>query len=496
MTASSTAPGSPVIVASRDGGRQVRRASAPRSRGRRSRRGPSGPAPGARGGRGRRPRRPGRPGGPARRRWPSAAAPPRRCAGRGGPAPARCRAGPRPRSRRRRPARRPGVATTMAGRVVDLGQHAVAAGGPRPGPAGNARPSSSAVRASPSDRRPQAAVAALARRPRPSSTVPHQRQAGGGGRTGQRQRPGARPRSAPGCGSARRPGTAAYPRARRLDQHRPDASAPRGSRRAPGSGIRAPRACGSRLEVVVGGPGDGHRDPLAQHRAGRGELAGPAGAQQVLRLDGAGEAADERARPARARRGAAASRGRGGTARAARRAGRRRRPRSRPGRGRAPARTPAARVPTTMRRAPRLTGEEVAVAARRARRPAVSATWWPCAQHRGRARGRPGRRPCRRARRPARRARPRRTPPRPRAPAACGQSVAGRPHPRRRAGRRPSARWREERRRPCSWPRQAAPRRARASNGAGAGAAGAGSFSVVACRGGTASRSTSERVPA
>ena len=85
---------------------------------------------------------------PARRRWPSGAAPPRRRAGRAArAAPSRRAAAPR-RSRPGTAARRPGVATTTAGSAAT----SASTWSPpevRTGTPGNARPSSSAVRPDP-----------------------------------------------------------------------------------------------------------------------------------------------------------------------------------------------------------------------------------------------------------------------------------------------------------------------------------------------------------
>ena len=50
------------------------------------------------------------------------------------------------------------------------------------------------------------------------------------------------------------------------------------------------------LELVVGGPADRHRDALPQRRPRYGDLAGPAGAEEVLTLDAPGEPAHQRGR--------------------------------------------------------------------------------------------------------------------------------------------------------------------------------------------------------
>ena len=223
------------------GRRQVGLASGRRPRGARSRRGPSGPAPGGPGGPGRRPRPrwpPARPGPPRRA---SGAAPPPRCAGRAGPSPARCRAGRRRRSRRRRPARHPGwrprsaglagtVATTWSPPEATTGVEA------------KARPSSSAVRRSPttgarSPRWPHSGQAHA------SSTAPHQRQAGGRAGPATRERSGAH-RAAGGRAAALAGQGRGVSAARGLQQDRDRARGRRPRRRRPAWASASPARAG------------------------------------------------------------------------------------------------------------------------------------------------------------------------------------------------------------------------------------------------------------
>ena len=254
---------------------------------------------------------------------------------------------------RRRPARRPGSRPRCRA-VVHVGQDEVAARGPHPGLREGAAELLGGA-GLPQDRRPQAPVAALGARPgRVDHPAPAARRRRG--RAGQGQRPGAR-RAARGRPAALARQRGGVPPPRGLHQDRPGAQA--GADRLVhlggdpgGAGVRVA------LEVALGGAGDGHGHPLAQHGAGGGELAGPARCGGGTRPRRCGRSRRPGRRCPRARRAAAASRGCGGTARAARRAGRRRRPRSPPAPGRAPARSAAARVPTTIRRAPRLTARK------------------------------------------------------------------------------------------------------------------------------------------
>ena len=63
-----------------------------------------------------------------------------------------------------------------------------------------------------------------------------------------------------------------------------------------GGGDPGGAGVGVAAELVVTRTGDADPDALAQEGPRRGELAGPAGAEEVLRLDGAGEPADQRGR--------------------------------------------------------------------------------------------------------------------------------------------------------------------------------------------------------
>ena len=307
-----------------------------------------------------------------------------------------------------------------------------------------------------------------ARRPRPphsahaqrGSAVPHHRQLGGSCGAVEPQRP--RAGAAAGRGAAAVAGQAGdVALAGRLHQHRPGSSPARIASKAT-LGSRALRARGVALELRVGRSGDRDlRGALAQRRPVGADLAGPAGAEQVLRLDGAGEAADERRAGLLLGARRAAPRGRGGTARAARRRGRRRRPTARRARGRAPARRrrPGCRRRPARRRArprgrpgseppgpSRRSGPRVA----RPRAPAVSAASRRATSRRSgthssdaSARGQGGARPRGRAARPSRRRAGRTTPraatPRPRARAGGGASVVRRPGAARPPRRRPSA---------------------------------------------------------
>ena len=200
--------------------------------------------------------------------------------------------------------------------------------------AGKARPSSSAVRASPRTgaRRPRWPHSGQAQ---PSWTAPHQRHAGGVGRrrsiaSGPVHARAAGGRAAALAGEA---GDVAEPR--RLHQHR---AAPRAPARISlvdlGGNPRRPGVAGRGRSSASLAPATLTETRSRTQVAGRRDLAGPAGAEEVL----SPRRCARSRRPARpcppARRAAAASRGCGGRAHAARRAGRRRRPRSPPGRGR------------------------------------------------------------------------------------------------------------------------------------------------------------------
>ena len=124
-----------------------------------------------------------------------------------------------------------------------------------------------------------------------STTVPHHRHAGGAvgpdtpsGPVQTSHRAGVRQRS-----QAR---DAAYPRRGRVDEHR---AVDQAGRQGVGHLLGHPGGPGQRvaLELEVGGAGDGHGDGGPERLAGRGELVGPAGRQQLLGLDAAGEAADQ-----------------------------------------------------------------------------------------------------------------------------------------------------------------------------------------------------------
>ena len=154
----------------------------------------------------------------------------------------------------------------------------------RTGTPGRARPSSSAVRASPSTG---------ARRPcpphsgqrQPGAGVAHQAHSGGARARGGGAVRGRR-RTGPAYGSGRRPAGS---------RSRPAASARARGRRWTASrsrvraslGSRAERAPGVALEVAVGVAGEADRDPLAYDVARGDDLGGPAGADEVLRLDAA-----------------------------------------------------------------------------------------------------------------------------------------------------------------------------------------------------------------
>ncbi len=217
--------------------------------------------------------------------------------------------------------------------AVDVGQDPVARGGPDPGLREGAAQLLGGARVA-EHRGAQPVPAALGARPRVGrGAAPaagrRRRRAGQGERTRARRAPRGRAAAVAGQGQD-------VAGARGLHQHRTLLAGPPGRVSWASCGIRA--ACGSRVDAVVAGPGDPHGQPAAEQVARRGDLVGPAGAEQVLALHAAREAA--RPGPPRppARRAAAASRGCAGRAPAARRTGRRRRPRWPPARGRAPAR--------------------------------------------------------------------------------------------------------------------------------------------------------------
>ena len=256
---------------------------------------------------------------------------------------------------RRRPARRPASPPRSPGSPATVGEDPVARGACAPGCRGTRGPAPRRCA-----RRRAPARAGRGRRTR--GTPSRRRRCRTSGRrggvvgpasaSGPWQRRAPRRRAAALAGQAerrsRRAGSAPAPGPSR------SAAADRSVHLAAGSGA----ARGSRSRSVAGaGDRDGRpaRGPVAR---GAAISLGPAGAEQVL----APRPCARTRRPARprppARRAAAAPRGCGGTARAARRAGRRRRPRWRPGRGRATGAKAAARVPTTIRRAPRLTARK------------------------------------------------------------------------------------------------------------------------------------------
>ena len=156
--------------------------------------------------------------------------------------------------------------------------------------AGNARPSSSAVRASPTTgaRRPRCPHAAHAQA---GWSVPHQRQISGRVGRGQRQR--ARADAAAGglaAALARQRRGVAQPRG--LDEDRSELDRlldqPVHLGGDPGA---------ARVRVAAGvGPDDADPGPVAQERPGRADLVGPARAHEVVRLGRAREAAHERGR--------------------------------------------------------------------------------------------------------------------------------------------------------------------------------------------------------
>ena len=161
----------------------------------------------------------------------------------------------------------------------------------RTGVDGKVRPSSSEVRTSPTTgaRRPRWPHTAHAQ---PGWSVPHHPQRGGAAARGMASGPG-RPSSGRRCGSARRPA----PRRTRargvctstgpVFSASPTTSCTSGGH---------PGAAGERVarELGVAGPGDPHGDPVAQPLARHGQLVGPAGAEQVVGLDRAGEPAQQR----------------------------------------------------------------------------------------------------------------------------------------------------------------------------------------------------------
>ena len=360
----------------------------------------------------------------------------------------------------------------------------------RTGVDGNARPSSSAVRDSPTTgaRRPRWPHSAQAQA---GWSVPHQRQRGAAAAramvSGPRQAPG-RPGSGRRCGSVRRParrrsrrgvctstGPVVEPLADHLVHQR-----------------RHPRAAGERVAGQLGSLAPATRTVTRSRSRSRGARArGPSRTGAGARPRRCGRSRPAERRCPRARRAAAGSRGCGGTAPAARRAGRRRRPRSRPGRGRAPARRrPRGCRPRRAAPRGRPPGSRGSARAGPARRSAL--TWWPSPSTSLSAR------PTRSTSlasgtqistpRPDRRTSPRRrgrAAAASRRPAARPRPPAGTPPRRGGAGRRRPAGARPRQRRPR-------PRRRRLGSAGGVGSA----RSVAAWRGGTASRRTSARVPA
>ena len=112
-------------------------------------------------------------------------------------------------------------------------------------------------------------------------------------RPGERQRAGADRAPRRGPAALARQGERVA-RARRLHEHRPVAQACRAARRGPragsGPGVRVA------FDARVGRPADPHREPLAEQVAGGGDLLRPARAEQVLGLHAAREATQERGR--------------------------------------------------------------------------------------------------------------------------------------------------------------------------------------------------------
>ena len=179
------------------------------------------------------------------------------------------------------------------GPVGDGGPHPVAAGGADGGRGeGPAELLGGAGVAE--DRGAQAAMAALGAGPVVvDGRAPAAR--GRRRRTGQRERAGAHPAAGGGAAAlAGEAGDVAEPG--RLHQHRAglEAVADR-----PGRLRRHARRAGARVasQLLLRGTRDAHRHPLADDRAGWRDLAGPAGAQQVRRLDGPAEPADQGGRP-------------------------------------------------------------------------------------------------------------------------------------------------------------------------------------------------------
>ena len=381
VRASSTAPGSPVTVATREAGGRCAAAAARRPRGRRS------PAASHRtsactAGWAGSPTTSARPPG---RDQPDGVAPaPQRLLGRAQVVAAEQQPGVEQDDGRvaaRGDRLGAGGGDDERGLVADVGEHVVAGRGAHPGCRG--RRGRAPRRCAP--RRAPARAARRRRTPGRTSRPPRWRTSGrpaGRWRAGQRERAGAG--RAAGRGAAALAGQGQrVAGARRLHEHRPGRRAP--SRIGVVGLLGHPRAQRVRvaLEVVLGGAGDADGDPLAQPLAAARHARGPSRVSSrccasTLR---ANAPSDARPRP-RARRAAAAPRGCGGRAPAARRAGRRRRPSRRRGRGRAPARTP----PRGCRRRPggcRARRRGSRGSARAGPASAVSVTWWPAPRTRG-----------------------------------------------------------------------------------------------------------------
>ena len=150
---------------------------------------------------------------------------------------------------------------------------------------GRARPISSAVRASPSTgaRRPRPPHSGQAQ---PGASVAHHAHSGGRDGSAQAQRSVAdRAQGRRTAVVAGQPGGVADARA---PAPAPGRAAPP-SRRSCERLAGQPRRAGGGVagQVALGVTGEADRDALADEVAGRGHLGGPAGAQEVLRLDAA-----------------------------------------------------------------------------------------------------------------------------------------------------------------------------------------------------------------
>ena len=219
-----------------------------------------------------------------RRRWPSGVPPPRWRAGPSGPSSSQVSSSTTAAYPPVATGSAPGVATTIAGRSSTVASTPSPEDDVRTRTPGRARPSSSAVRASPSTGARSPWPPHSAQR-QPGATVAHQ--AHSGGRCGSAQAERSVADAAQGrrtASVAGEPGRVAD--ARCLHEHRSGLHGIAQQRvrlgRHPG------RPCARvALEVVVGVAGEVHRDALAYDVARRHDLGGPPGAEEVLRLHAA-----------------------------------------------------------------------------------------------------------------------------------------------------------------------------------------------------------------